>query len=131
MYQTHDADLVAAFEALAIPPADFTHREHVRVAFAMLNGADFGEAAVRYRSALRRFATAAGAAGKYHETLTWAYLAVVHERMHEYPCATSFELLARFPELLDHRTALASHYDVAAITASPIARCVFVLPRVG
>lgn len=129
MYQNDDADLVTAFETLAIPPADFTHREHVRLAFAMLNGADFGEAAVRYRSALRRFATAAGAAGKYHETLTWAYLAVVHQRMHEHPCATSFELLARFPELLDHRTALASHYDVAAITASPVARRVFVLPK--
>jgi hypothetical protein len=129
MYKTDDADLVAAFESLAIPPSDFTHREHVRLAFAMLNGADFGEAAVRYRRTLRRFAIAAGAAGKYHETLTWAYLAVVHERMHEHPCATSFELLARFPELLDHRTALAGYYDVAAITASPIARRVFVLPK--
>jgi hypothetical protein len=124
-----DATLVARFEALAIAPADFRHREHVRLAFAMLDGADFGEAAVRYRRALLRFAEAAGVPGKYHETITWAYLALVHRRMHEQPCATSLELLARAPELLDHRTgALARCYDVEAITASPLARRVFVLP---
>ena len=127
-----DAALLAGFEALAIAPADFRHREHVRLAFAMLAGADFGDAAIRYRRALRQFAGSVGAATKYHETLTWAYLALVHQRMHEHPCAASFELLARFPDLLDHRTgALARCYDVDAITASPLARRVFVLPARG
>jgi hypothetical protein len=124
-----DDTLLARFEALAIPADDFRHREHVRLAFAMLRGADFGEAALRYRTALKRFAAAAGAAGKYHETITWAYLALVHERMDAEPCTTSFELLARAPELLDHRGgALARRYDVASIIASPVARRVFVLP---
>src|SRR5438105_15925504 len=81
-----DCELVARFEALAIAAADFRHREHVRLAFAMLQGADFGEAAVRYRRALKRFAAHVGAPGKYHETLTWAYLALVQRRMHEHPC---------------------------------------------
>ena len=126
-----DAELVARFEALAIAPAAFRHREHVRLAYAMLRGADFGEAAVRIRRALRRFAEAAGAAAKYHETLTWAYLALVAQRMAEDPAATSsHELLARHPDLADHRGgAVARYYDVAAITASPLARAVFVLPR--
>ena len=125
-----DAELVARFEALAIAPAAFRHREHVRLACAMLRGADFGEAAVRFRRALKRFAEAAGAAGKYHETLTWAYLALVAQRMAEDPAvATSHELLARHPELADHRRgAMARYYDVAALTASPLARAVFVLP---
>ncbi len=124
-----DAALVERFEALAIAAADFRHREHVRLAFAMLAGADFGEAAVRFRRALKRFAASIDAADKYHETLTWAYLALVHRRMHEQPCATSAELLERAPDLVDHRAgALARCYDVAAITASPLARKVFVLP---
>ena len=126
-----DDTLIARFEALAIPPADFHHVDHVRLAAAMLQReADFGAAAVRYRRALRRFAAAAGAAGRYHETLTWAYLALVHERMYADPPATSTELLARHPELADHRGgALARYYDVPAITASPLARAVFVLPQ--
>ena len=126
-----DAELVARFEALAIAPAEFRHREHVRLAYAMLRGGDFGDAAVRFRRALRRFAEAAGAADKVHETLTWAYLAVIARRMAEDPAATtSRALVARHPDLLDHRGgAVARHYDVAAITASPLARAVFVLPE--
>ena len=125
-----DAALVARFEALAVAPADFRHREHVRLAFAMLRGADFGEAALRFRGALRRFADAAGVPGRYHETLTWAYLALIAQRAAEDPAAaTSFELVARHPDLVDHTTgAVARYYDVAAVTASPLARAVFVLP---
>ena len=140
-----DHELVTTFEALALSPADFGHREHVRLAYAMLADlGDFGEAAVRYRRALKTFACHAGAAGKYHETLTWAYLALVHERMFQLyrehgidagdraqrMSITSFDLLARFPDLLDHRAgALARYYDVRALVASPTARAVFVLPE--
>lgn len=126
-----DDELVARFEALAIAPAQVRHREHVRLAYAMLRGADFGEAAVRFRRALRRFAGAVGAADKYHETLTWAYLALVAQRMAEDPTVTSsHELIARHPDLVDHhRGVVARYYDVAAITASPLARAVFVLPE--
>jgi len=125
-----DIELLARFEALALAPADFRHREHLRLAFAVLRGADFGEAAVRLRRGLRRFADAAGVPGRYHETLTWAYLAVVARRMAEDPAlASSHELLARHPDLADHRGgAVARYYDVDAITASPLARAVFVLP---
>jgi hypothetical protein len=139
-----DEELVVQFEALTLAPQDFGHREHVRLAYAMLADlGDFGEAAVRYRRGLRAFAAHVGAAGKYHETLTWAYLALVHERMFELyrergldpadraqrASVTSLDLLARFPDLADHRAgALAKYYDVKALIASPTARAVFVLP---
>src|SRR5262245_25879050 len=126
-----DDTLVERFEALAIAPADFGHPEHVRLAFALLSREpDFGAAALRFRTALRRFADAVGATAKYHETLTWAYLALVAERMAADPDGDSRAWIARHPDLLDHRGgALARYYDVAAITASPVARAVFVLPR--
>jgi len=126
-----DAELLARFEALTLPPTEFRHREHVRLAFAMLSDADdFGAAALRYRTALRRFATHVGAPGKYHETITWAYLALVHQRMHDHPGGDSLALLERCPELLDHvGGALARHYDVRAVTASEVARRIFVLPE--
>jgi hypothetical protein len=128
--QLDDAELVARFEACTLPATDYHHREHLRIAFAMLRGADFGAAALRFRGALRRYVTAAGAAAKYHETLTWAYLALVHQRMTDAPDTGSRDFLARHPELLDHQAgALARHYDVPAITRSPLARRVFVLPE--
>lgn len=128
-----DAALVAAFEALAVAPADFRHHEHVRLAFAMLaREPDLAAAAARFRAALQRFAAHIGAAAKYHETLTWAYLALIAEHMHGNAYASSLELIAAHPDLLDHRGgAIARYYDVAAITASPVARAVFVLPRPG
>jgi hypothetical protein len=125
-----DTALIEAFEGLAIPPAAFRHREHVRLAFALLQReAEFGAGADRFCRALKRFAAAHGAHGKYHATLTWAYLALIHERMHVEPCADSFELLERVPDLF--AAELARRYDVAAIVASPLARAVFVLPERG
>ena len=116
----NDDELIACF-----PPPVFGHREHVRLAFALLSRFDFAEAAARYRDMLRRVGGA-----KDHETITWAYLAVIAERMHGRTYADSHALLADHPDLLDHRSgALAGYYDVAAITASPLARAVFVLPK--
>ena len=136
MHEVHadeldDGELLARFEALTLEPACFRHREHVRLAFAVLAcEGELDRAALRFRRALRAFAASLGAAGRYHETITWAYLAIVNERMHLTPCATSSELLDRHPDLLDHRTgALSRYYDVASITASPLARTVFVLPN--
>jgi hypothetical protein len=43
--------------------------------------------------------------------------------------SASDDMLCANPDLLDHRHgALARHYDVAAITADPFARRLFVLP---
>jgi hypothetical protein len=96
-----DATLVSRFEALAVEPHAFHHREHLRLAFAMLDGAEFGLASTRYRHALRRFADSVGATGKYQETLTRAWLALVAERMAAGHYASSLDLLAAHPDLLD------------------------------
>jgi hypothetical protein len=127
----NDSDLLHRFEALQLRPDELGHREHVRLGYAVLAAQpDFAAAASRFRAGLRRFATANGAHGKYHETITWAYLALIAERMHGRGYASSHELLAANDDLLDHRGgALARCYDVASLTASPVARAVFVLPR--
>jgi hypothetical protein len=130
MYEIDDATLLARFESQGLAPGEFRHREHIRLAFAMLRGGDFGEAALRFRTGLKRFAAAAGAPAKYHETLTWAYLALVVRCMAERDYPSSLALLDARPDLLDHQHGLlARYYDVAAITASPLARRVFVLPE--
>ena len=127
----NDDELLEAFSTLTIPPQDFHHREHVRVAFVLLRReGDLAAAALTFRTLLRRFAAAAGVSSKVHETLNWAYLALIAERMHGHDYRTSAELLADHPDLLDHKAgAIARYYDVAAITQSPLARAVFVLPE--
>jgi hypothetical protein len=125
-----DQDLHAPFVDLTLSPERFGHREHLRLAWIALHEhADFAEAAGRFTRALRRYVTHVGAAAKYHETITWAYLALIREAMLGQDFADSESFLAAHPELLDHRGgALARRYDVAALTSDPVARRVFVLP---
>lgn len=125
-----DCELVTQFEAGTLPPADYHHREHVRIAFAMLQHTELPEAAARFRRALRHYATTIGAAARYHETLTWAYLVLIAGHLADASYPDSLTFLAAHPSLLDHRNgALSRHYDVAAVTASPLARRVFILPE--
>ena len=128
--QLDDEALYEAFTNATLAAEQFRHRAHVRVAFLCLRRTnDLAAAASEFRQSLRRLTVALGAEGLYHETLTWAYLILIQERMAAADFATSLDLLAAHPDLLDHKAgALAQHYDVAAITASPLARRCFVLP---
>jgi hypothetical protein len=123
--------LKARFEDASLAPAELDHRAHLRVAWAYLaEDTDFALAAWRFRSALRRYADAVGAQAKVHETITWTYLALMREAMDGRDDPNAASLLAARPELLDHRGgALAAVFDVPAVTADPLARRLFVLPR--
>jgi len=128
-----DEALLGGFESARLPAAAFGHAEHVRAAFLYLTRhPDFGEAAVLFRSALRRFAAAKGVPDRYHETLTWAYLALINERAHGSSFASSAGFLRSHPELLDAKGGVFSrYYDLGAVTRSARARQVFVLPDPG
>ncbi|HYV67128.1 MAG TPA: hypothetical protein VE964_12860 [Myxococcales bacterium] len=126
-----DDALAEGFASARLPNGAFGHEEHVRAAFLYLTRTgDFGEAAVRFRRDLRRFAAAHGAAGKYHETLTWAYLALINERAHGTTFSSSAAFLRLHPELLDQKEGLLSrYYDLGSVARSDRARQVFLLPR--
>ena len=124
-----DTEIVQRFEDRTLRPEQFGHRQHLLVAWTYLRALPFGEAALRFASQLKGFAERHGAAAKYHETLTWAYAALLHERMHGSPAAADFDaFLARNPDLLAHPGALAPYYDADTLQ-SELARRVFVLPR--
>ena len=133
--ELNDPALLDAFLDRTLPCDLFHHREHLRIAWLLLRQhGDFAEAAVAFRRSLRAYATACGGAGKYHETLTWAWLALVQARMvDERGLALEVDLdsrafLLRCPDLLDARGALAGHYDLDALLLSDLARRVLVLP---
>jgi hypothetical protein len=129
-----EAELLAGFEAGTLPPARFDHRAHLLCGWALLGRAPFLEAALRFCRALERFAAAAGAPGKYHETLSLALLALLHERRGPdggHLEGEGFEgFLARNPELLSGWRAVLRErgYGEAAL-AGEAARRGLVLPR--
>lgn len=117
------------FEACTRPNAAFGHREHVRVAWTYLRAESFEKAALRFCTNLRRFAEAHGRKGLYHETITWAYLALVNERRDACPASEFDAFAADNPDLFDDANGvLVSLYDRETL-GSERARRVFLLPR--
>ena len=125
-----DESLYARFLEASLTPDDLSHRAHVRLAFVCVRRhPDLAEAAVAFRAALRRLVAALGAGEKYNETLTWAYLVLVHQRMARGNFADSDAFLAAHPDLLDQRHgALSRFYELAAVTSCAEARSLFLLP---
>lgn len=121
--------LVLAFEAAAVDPTRFHHREHLYVAWCYLRDLPLEEALARYVRHLRQLTVALGVPGKFHATMTWSYLILLDQAMQRSPGADFDQLLAANPALLDHRTgALFDHYDRAQLDSDE-ARRRFVLPR--
>lgn len=128
-----DAQLLQAFEACTLPPSQFSHRLHLSLGWQYLQRYGFPAGAAAFSERLRTYVAAVGAAAKYHETITWAYLALMNEeRVLRSPSGESFDsMILRRPDLLDHRSgALAQCYSREQLDADA-ARRVFVLPRAG
>jgi len=125
-----DEQLLTDFEALNLAPGSFHHAEHVRLAFAYLRRYDLFESMSRYRVGLKRFATHAGAPGKYHETVTCALMILIHERMAADSSADDWAAFAHANgDLMEWKGgAFFDYYDVDVLDSN-LARKTFVLPR--
>lgn len=121
---TDDPADLARFLRGDLDPAAFTHRKHLRMAFEMLRRHAFLDAARLYCRALRVLAAKAGQPGKFHLTVTLAFLSLVAERM---PGQDEFDaFLEANPELLD-TSVLNRLYDPDRL-CSEAARETFLLP---
>lgn len=124
-----DLALLAAFEACTLPKQELGHREHVRLAWVYLQQSGALVGIRRFVAALRRFARANAVPGLYHETITWAYLLLVNERIAKMARSHGWEeFAAENPDLLRRgKAALRRYYSDEAL-ASDLARQVFVFP---
>ncbi|MBZ4419251.1 hypothetical protein [Myxococcus sp. RHSTA-1-4] len=125
-----DAGFLAAIEATTYPGADFRHREHVRLAWVCLRQSGFEAGLARVRGLIQRYAAALGATGKYHETLTRAWVELVQAALDAAPDAPSFDaFLEARPELGDARL-LERHYRKETLDSAE-ARAGWVPPDVA
>lgn len=129
-------ELIAALEECRLAPADFDHRAHVQVGFTYLQRHGYAGALSAMSRSLRSFAASIGKDGLYHETVTVAFLALIHERMAEDliaqggndPRTLDWEAFAGNHPDLFARDLLTRYYDQATL-ATPLAKRCFVLPR--
>jgi hypothetical protein len=119
-----DAELIAAFESTKLD--EFHHRDHVRAAWCYLRESPLLVALERFTVTLKRFAAAQGKPGLYHETITWAFVFLIHERMREEEDWTAFA--SRNADLLVWRPSVLDRYYRAETLASENARRMFLLP---
>lgn len=123
-------DLLASFEAGALDPAAFHHHDHIRLAWAHLMAYPLPDAIQRVCAGLRQLALRAGKPDRYHETITWAFLVLINERMELGGRELAWEAFERRnPDLFHWSPSLLSAYYPPDVLGSDLARRVFVLPR--
>lgn len=123
----NDAELVAALEAGTLPPGAFDHRAHVRAARHYLMHMSLPQAAHRFRNVLQAYVSGVGAADKFHLTMTYALMHLIHARMQG--AATDWDSFAAANADLfaNARALLARHYSNGRLMADK-ARRTFVEP---
>ena len=122
-----DAEFLAAVEAATYPGDRFGHRAHLRLGWLCLRAHGLEAGLERIRTLVQRYATALGAAGKFHETMTRAWAERMQVALDETPGLGSFDaFLEAHPELLDARL-LGRHYRKETLD-SPVAKASWVPP---
>jgi hypothetical protein len=107
-------------------PAQFPHREHVRMAFEMLRRHDFAESVWLFSRALRAMAAGAGKPQAFNQTVTIAFLSLIAELIERDGAEDFVAFVHAHPEVLD-KTVLSRWYRAERLT-SDLARRTFVLP---
>jgi len=118
-----DEEFLVRFEAHRLQ--EFTHRDHLRMAFAYARR-DGVAGALKGARRIRILAEAHGDSGKYHETLTVGWARVVGHYALVCDALPFDDFLAANPQLLE-RDLLSSHYS-RELLFSAEARAGFVEP---
>ena len=122
-------EIIERFEAGTPPGDSFHHADHVQVGFAYVSEFPVLEAIAKFSAALQRFAAKCGKPNLYHETITWAYLFLIRERMVRGGRAQSWEeFAAENSDLLIWSGGIVQRIYGKGILESETARMNFVLP---
>jgi hypothetical protein len=124
-----DAELLEGFEQCTLANSAFHHEDHIRVAFLYLSSLPVLQALQRFQDCLTRFAQTHGKADLYNETVTWAYILLIRERMVRagYPQDWS-AFKASNPDLFDRSRHILSRYYRSETLKSSLAKSTFLFP---
>jgi hypothetical protein len=123
-----DSEWMEAFESCTLPKDSFHHRDHVKMAFLYLQKYQPLEALGHFSSALIRFATAHGKPNLYNETITWAFLLLIRERIARTNSRDWAEFSATNADLLRWDDPILLKYYRPETLISELAKRVFLFP---
>lgn len=120
--------LLAGLADCTLPPAQFSHRNHVRAAWQCLRERPLPEAAEHFAGLLQAYVKHLNAQDKYHHTLTLALMHLIHRRMQLAPTGDWDAFTAANADLFsDAKALIGRHYSAQAL-GSDAARRGFVEP---
>lgn len=124
-----DEVLIAQFENGSLPLECFHHSVHVQIVFLYLCRFPVLEVLARFPAALTRYAEAHGKSGLYHQTITWAYIFLIRERMvRANRPQTWAEFQAENQDLLSWKNNILNKYYRAETLSSQLAKDAFLFP---
>jgi hypothetical protein len=124
-----DDELLAGFENCTLANEAFHHEEHVRVAFLYLSRYSPLQALERFSSTLMRFAAAHGKSTRYNETVTWAYILLIRDRLARAGRPQSWpEFRAGNADLFDRTRDILTKYYQTETLQSELAKRTFLFP---
>lgn len=124
-----DDEFITSFENCNLTSEAFHHSDHVKMAFLYLSRYPALEALQRFSASLTRFAAAHGKPGLYNETVTWAFLLLIRERMVRAGCGQTWtEFAANNQDLLNWKENILKKYYREETLRSDLAKNTFVFP---
>ena len=116
------------FEACRIQAGSFHHKDHIYLAWLYLKELPFTDVLARYPESIRRYAEHAGAEDLYHETITFAYLFLINERMECSPAENWESFVRKNSDLFETDLGAIRKYYSDGRLSSDLAKRAFVLP---
>ncbi len=122
-------DWMEQFENCSLPNNSFHHADHVKMAFLYLQKYPPLDALARFSLALTRFAESHGKPNLYNETITWAFLLLIRERLARASSLQSWtEFSAANADLLHWDNNILKKYYRPETLTSELAKRVFLFP---
>ncbi len=126
-----DDEHIRQFEERSLPLDLWNHRAHLKVAYLYLTRFPFDEALSRMRDGVRAYNAAHGITdsptGGYHETMTHAWLQLIHTTLRQFGPAVSADAFFDAQSQLSQKRNLLLFYSRDRIM-SPEAKASFVTP---
>ena len=78
-------DFLQQFETKTLPPDEFTHNGHLRLAWLYIRQYPLETAIKKITQGINDYANSLGAADKFHYTITEALVRIMHQRIEQKP----------------------------------------------
>lgn len=123
--------LYSAVKDGSLPPEDFDHEAHVRLAWFYLVSWPYEEAREKFNTDFRQFIIRAGAQGKYHKTITDALLQLISSHLDNEDCRSDWDCFKKDAEpLFADAYGLLQRFYSPGLLESDIARKQFKNPDI-